>query len=212
MNSSSRQEYKKVATNDSVESLAEDPKSIWVSFGTTPILTVVRRKVIFSFVSFVTFVVLVTLAFTIRNNALLSAQQLPSAEHCGTSREEAILRGCTFDQLTATWLPASCSRKWEDEFLNITGVGYYTEEHGMEPVDFSKLPFNSTYHTNRIHHVAHCLFMFLRLGDRDSPLDGMTLSSRHQTHCVNLILREMEYSPRANIIKDPGRIKPGTCW
>jgi hypothetical protein len=207
MNISPHQEYKRVAMNDSVESLDEVPKSTWDSFETTPGLIVARRKIILLLIAFATLVV-----FTTRSNALLSVQQLPSTEHCGTSREEAISRGCTFDQLTATWLPASCSRKWEDEFLNITGVGYYTEEHGKQPVDFSELPFNSTYHTNRVHHVAHCLFMFLRLGDRDSRIDGMTLSSRHQIHCINLILREMEYSPRANIVKDPGHIKPGTCW
>jgi hypothetical protein len=212
MHISPHQEYKRVATDDSVESLAEAPKSIWANLETTPILIAARIKIILLLIAFATLFVLVALVFTTRSNALLSAQQLPSTEHCGTSREEAISRGCTFDQLTATWLPASCSRKWEDEFLNTTGVGYYTEVHGIQPIDFSELPFNSTYHTNRVHHVAHCLFMFLRLGDRDSRLDGMTLSSRHQTHCVNLILREMEYSPRANIVKDPGRIKPGTCW
>jgi hypothetical protein len=212
MNISPYQEYKRVATNDSVESLDKAPKSTWASFETTPGLIVARRKIIFLLTAFATLVVLVALVFTTRSNALLSVQQLPSTEYCGTSREEAISRGCTFDQLTATWLPASCSRKWEDEFLNTTGVGYYTEEHGKQPVDFSELPFNTTYHTNRVHHVAHCLFMFLRLGDRESRLDGMTLSSRHQMHCINLILREMEYSPRANIVKDPGHIKAGTCW
>jgi len=52
----------------------------------------------------------------------------------------------------------------------------------------------------------------LAVGDKDSPVDGMTLDPHHQKHCVALILREMEYSPRANIGKDPGYIKPGTCW
>jgi hypothetical protein len=212
MNTSPHQEYKRVATNDSVESLDEAPKSIRANLETTPVLNVARRKIILLLIAFATLVVLVALVLTTRNNALLSVQQLPSIEHCGTSREEAISRGCTFYQLTATWLPASCSRKYEDEFLNTTGVGYYTEVHGKEPVDFSELPFNTTYHTNRVHHVAHCLFMFLRLGDRDSRVDAMTLSPRHQLHCINLILREMEYSPRADIVKDPGHIKPGTCW
>lgn len=54
--------------------------------------------------------------------------------------------------------------------------------------------------------------MFLRLGDKEKPLDGMTMDEHHQRHCVSLILREMQYSPRANVVKDPGHIKPGTCW
>jgi hypothetical protein len=159
MNISLHQEYKRVATNDSVESLDEAPKSTWTSFETSPGLTVARRKIILLLIAFATLVVLVALVFTTRSNALLSVQQLPSTEHCGTSREEAVSRGCTFDQLTAAWLPASCSRKWENESLNITGVGYYTEEHGKQSVDFSELPFNSTYNTNRVHHVAHYRFI-----------------------------------------------------
>ncbi|KUJ09435.1 uncharacterized protein LY89DRAFT_287906 [Mollisia scopiformis] len=203
MKLSPHQEYEKVATNDSEESLAESPKSTrGRSFLVSP-----RKKIISLIITF-TLLILVVLVFTTQINRALSA---PSSRHCGRSREEAISLGCSFDQLTATWLPASCSRKWEDEFLNTSGMGYYTETHATEPVDFSKLEFNTTYHSNRVHHVAHCLYMFLRLGDKDSPLDGMTLDPHHQKHCVSLILREMEYSPRANIVKDPGHIKPGTC-
>ncbi len=202
------QEYKKVATNDSAESLSESPNPTREH----PLLVFSRRKIISFIITFTTLITLAVLVFSTRRSALLSAQNHSSPQHCGTSREEAISLGCSFDQLTATWLPASCSRKWEDEFLNTTGMGYYTEIHGTEAVDFSKLEFNTTYHSNRVHHVAHCLYMFLRLGDKGTPLDGMTLDPHHQKHCVSLILREMEYSPRANIVKDPGHIKPGTCW
>jgi hypothetical protein len=207
MKFSPHQEYQKVATNDSEESLAESPKPTRKH----PLLLFSRRKIISLIITFSTLIILAVLALTKRGNALLSAQH-PSSQHCGTSREEAISLGCSFDQLTATWLPASCSRKYEAEFLNTTGMGYYTSVHSTQAVDFSKLEFNTTYHSNRVHHVAHCLYMFLRLGDKYSPVDGMTLDEHHQKHCISLILREMEYSPRANVVKDPGHIKPGTCW
>lgn len=202
------QEYKQVPRNDSEKFLIESPRTTQ----RRSFLSLSRQKIILTISTFSTFFVLAVLLFTKQRNPQLPANPSPSSKHCGTSRAEAISLGCSFDQLTATWLPATCSHKYEDEFLNTTGMGYYTEIHGTEAVDFSKLEFNTTYYSNRVHHVAHCLYMFLRLGDRDSPVDKMTLDSHHQKHCVALILKEMEYSPRANVVKDPGHVKPGTCW
>ncbi|PMD48878.1 hypothetical protein L207DRAFT_575527 [Hyaloscypha variabilis F] len=216
MNISTRQEYRRVATNDSIESFAEVP-TIPTSFEKIPALNVARRKTTSLLIALATFaavVVFITLDFAIRSSMSTSVQQPPLREDCGSSREEAISRGCTFDPLTAAWLPASCSRKWTDEFVSTIGMGYYTERHGKQAIDYAEMPFNSTYYTNRVHHVAHCIFLLLRLGDmrRDVRLDHMTLNPKHQRHCIDLILVESEHSPFAHTVQDVGHVLSGSCW
>jgi hypothetical protein len=71
--------------------------------------------------------------------------------------------------------------------------------------------FNSTYYTNRVHHVAHCIFLLLRLGDmgRDVRLDHMTLNHKHERHCIDLIVQS-EHSPFAHNVQDVGHVLSGS--
>ena len=215
MNFITRQKYGRIATNDSVESF-DQVSPIPASFEKIYVLNVARRrttKLLFVLSAIAAVGIFVALDFAIRTHLSPSIQQPQMKEDCGSSREEALSRGCTFDPLTAAWLPASCSRKWTEEFVNTPGMGYYTENNGAEPIDYSIMPFNATYYTNRVHHVAHCIFLLLRLGEiGGGRLDHMTLNPKHQRHCINLILRETEHSPFAHTVQDVGHVLSGSCW
>jgi hypothetical protein len=53
---------------------------------------------------------------TVLHLRLIAATSPPARESCGDSVEEARARGCVFDELITSWMPASCSRAGTDGF------------------------------------------------------------------------------------------------
>jgi hypothetical protein len=114
--------------------------------------------------------------------------------HCGESLEEAQANGCGFDYLSGLWLPKACSRSYEAEFIEMPGTGFY----GTAGADLDdrldrtlvELPFGTTYYTTRLHHVTHCLLLWLRNNDNQDgiPVAYNAMSLHHQRDCAQMIL------------------------
>jgi hypothetical protein len=166
--------------------------------------TLLKKRILY----FVAFAALVALVVSI-----FYTKQATPKEHCGKSREEAISHGCSFDPISTTWLPASCSRKWTEEFLNVSGVGFYAADGSdAHEIDLSAQPINSTYLISRGQHVAHCLYLFLRMIDAPKGVPTtIASSSSHRDHCARMIIQESTFSPYYNVVGDAGRVKLGTC-
>ncbi|KAK9426449.1 hypothetical protein SUNI508_02890 [Seiridium unicorne] len=135
---------------------------------------------------------------------LAHATQIEHFEHhCGDTLEEAIASGCEFDYLSGLWLPKVCSRSYEAEFLEMPGTGFY----GAPGADLddsigrnvTSLPFGTPYYTTRLHHVTHCLFLWLRNNDdKDGvPIAANAMGLRHQSHCATMILGMLGKGPKA---------------
>jgi len=123
--------------------------------------------------------------------------------HCGDTLEEAQANGCKFDYLSGLWLPEACSRSYEPEFLEMAGTGFYATagadlDAGLGH-NVTQLPFGTPYYTTRLHHVTHCLFLWLRNNDqRDGvPIAYNAMSLRHQSHCAQMILGMQGKGPKA---------------
>jgi hypothetical protein len=72
----------------------------------------------------------------------------PPRLDCGESVEEAVHKGCTFDQLIKTWLPQDCPRYGLEEHLSVAAVAenetggrwrYYRDREGAREVSITEL-------------------------------------------------------------------------
>lgn len=129
--------------------------------------------------------------------------QAGDQHHCGDTRDDAVANGCQFDYLSGLWLPQVCSRSYEAEFLEMPGTGFYAEPGADLDAsigrNMSQLPFGTPYYTTRLHHVTHCLFLWLRNNDERNgvPVAQNSMGLRHQSHCANMILGMLGKGPKA---------------
>lgn len=146
---------------------------------------------------------------------------------CGSTKEEAIARGCTFDPLTVQWLPKQCSRKGLDQFLVAHGTDYSWRRSasGSESNDTSmdQIPNEPTwryfadeaqtveyvnglmdapighytYYTTRGEHLAHCAFMLVRAAEARKAGERMDTLTEEYEHSVHCALFLWEYAKHA---------------
>jgi len=123
--------------------------------------------------------------------------QLTLAQHlatrpCGHTAEDAVARGCEFDQVTTSWLPPRCiDRELQEEFLTTIRPGGWrfwaqddqTQEHDAEQLGWVT---DEIWATNEWH-MWHCLYVWRKLARavrNGKPIDGSTLSLTHTDHCA----------------------------
>ncbi|KAH7134930.1 hypothetical protein B0J11DRAFT_452870 [Dendryphion nanum] len=154
----------------------------------------------------------------------LATSTLPAANStvepltCGSTIEEAQLKGCAFDQVTDSWLPLQCSRVGLDDFLEKSGRGtpweYYTDQNRTQRIH-DLATTHGPYWTTEKEHLTHCAFMLVRLADAwahpGRRLDSKSGSFGHGKHCAMLLLERSMYSPTIDVMNSDGEIMVGQC-
>ncbi|KAI0406433.1 hypothetical protein F4802DRAFT_557504 [Xylaria palmicola] len=147
---------------------------------------------------------------------------------CGHSIEEARRAGCSFDRLTKTWLPATCPRHYEDEFirypsaLNMTEWQYWTDVSATEAItDDNMALFAETRPRHAISwvssmrmHIAHCAFGLLRRSDSLAAGERIDLATEpldHAHHCIGLLLEAAMRAPGIDVPLAQGKVIFGAC-
>lgn len=150
---------------------------------------------------------------------------------CGTTVHEAMNAGCTFDRLTKAWLPAACSRKYEDEFLdypvtqlNMTTPWQYYEDTSsarVEITDYDMALYAETRPAGAMSwastprmHLAHCAFVLMRRVDAEETgarVDKTTAFAPHMKHCLTNLLRAAMDSPHIDKVIATGQAGFGAC-
>jgi len=120
---------------------------------------------------------------------------------CGNTIKEAEANGCTFDLLTKTWLPSTCTRHGEPNFMKIanrhneTQWPYWADEEGREALTLEQVSrmadTEEEWWTTTQEHITSCAWMTIRMahaytsGERVDDLAG---SFHHIRHCTLLTL------------------------
>lgn len=129
---------------------------------------------------------------------------------CGETIEEAVGRGCTFDPLTVTWLPAQCSRAGTDEFLaakrNDNSLWkYYLDGNGTaEVANLGSRLGDRIYWTTKGEHLSHCAYILIRGAEAQQ-------SGHHTRHCALFLLEAARSVPDFDEVNTAGSVKLGAC-
>ena len=117
---------------------------------------------------------------------------------CGKSSAEALTLGCSFDQLTWSWLPPECPHYANDEFVNdTTGPWiYYPDPYSMKPITEEQwaqvLDGELMVFGQRREHVTHCIFNFLSIAqivrDGSTKYTEKLVEYEHIHHCAMMLL------------------------
>ncbi|KAI1355532.1 hypothetical protein F5Y01DRAFT_310973 [Xylaria sp. FL0043] len=147
---------------------------------------------------------------------------------CGKSIEEAREAGCSFDRLTKTWLPSTCSRDYEEQFLqypstlNISEWKYWSDlSAAQEITDDDMAVFAETksrvaaswVSTMRMH-LAHCAFGLMRRSDMLETGDRIDLALApldHAHHCIRMLLDTAMRAPGIDAPIAQGGVIFGAC-
>lgn len=121
---------------------------------------------------------------------------------CGNSSAEALSLGCSWDQLTWSWLPPSCPHYANDEFMKAEQWVYYTDRHGQEAAvgeNWARALDNEIpLWGERREHLTHCVYVFLSLGQiiRDgTPYHSRLVQYGHLSHCSHILLEALRLDP-----------------
>ncbi|KAJ5559614.1 hypothetical protein N7513_002013 [Penicillium frequentans] len=120
---------------------------------------------------------------------------------CGATLQEALSRDCTYDSISATWLPPYC----RDDDLNAefdrAGPGvngawnYFLDENGTIPLTKDEISALSetkgSFWVSRKWHIAHCVFIwqkYHRISETGVVMEKRYDNLDHVKHCSRLIL------------------------
>ncbi|KAK9791097.1 putative DUF3328 domain protein [Seiridium cardinale] len=154
-------------------------------------------------------VVILTLALIIVSSLhleLIARTTSPPRLDCGTSIEEALEKGCKFDQLMKTWLPAECPRVGLKEHItagytagNDTGSQwrYYKDRERNEEVPVEKLgemaEVDQNFFATGREHMSHCAWMLTRMAHVHTHpgmrKDFLVSNFEHTKHCIFFLVQ-----------------------
>ncbi|KAL7940079.1 hypothetical protein V8C42DRAFT_338616 [Trichoderma barbatum] len=161
-----------------------------------------------------------------QTNAQLNRQERIS---CGDTLEDAMRKGCVWDELTNAWMPMECPRAGEAEYIAASGNIdptkswiVYKDRNGTIPVDRSLMvnqssdPFGGLmgWWTTEGQHVAHCLYILQRLAyvvHTEDRRDFMVGNINHTTHCIKSLFHMAQMSPTWGNIIGKGQSAIGYC-
>ncbi|KAK3996619.1 hypothetical protein QBC44DRAFT_281490 [Cladorrhinum sp. PSN332] len=148
---------------------------------------------------------------------------------CGNSIQEAINKGCIFDELSKAWLSPVCPRTGTDEFLessmrlgNQSAWKYWTDEQGTTELNFGQLSRRvqnnpgkkwSWVGTDR-EHMAHCAYLIIRLAyahKTGARVDMLTANYMHTKHCTLMMLDRAMSAPGIDDKITRGDVRFGWC-
>jgi hypothetical protein len=128
---------------------------------------------------------------------------------CGTTRAEALTKGCRLDVMADTWLPAPCFNETtaaaafshSDVLANFSGAGlfdWYLDENHTQPVTIDGLAGVDALraYTWQVYHVAHCIYSWQTLvgalnrvirGETGVYIHSKLLEEGHAHHCAMVL-------------------------
>jgi hypothetical protein len=162
---------------------------------------------------------ILALLYILVTGPVIAKRLYPSALHtCGATIEEAKSRGCAFDPLTVTWLPARCSRYGVSDFLHANGNsswGYWDDQAGtIETKDLGSKLGKQIYWTTEGEHLTHCAYILIRSAkahEAGDPLDRTSGSFHHTQHCAMFLLEAAKYKPTFHSVITAGNVALGAC-
>ncbi|CZR65505.1 uncharacterized protein PAC_15405 [Phialocephala subalpina] len=224
-------EYSATSTNSSDDELSLDPR--------TPPNRSWRSQKTFRVAATVLSILCLAAYVLATAPMLLSAALAHRRFTCGSTLDEALARGCTFDPMTVQWLPPQCSRAGLDEFLVAHGTHtpyrkrsessypdqianestwrYYTDEtQAVEYVDgLQAAPVGHyMYYTTRGEHLAHCTYILIRGAEARAAGERLDLLSgdlEHTRHCALFLFEYARQDPHFDTVNTPGDVMLGAC-
>ena len=126
-----------------------------------------------------------------------------SGSRCGNSSKEALIQGCSFDQLTWAWYPPECPHYANPEFVKEESWTFYLDKEGTTPAvgeDWRKAMDNEIgLWGERREHLSHCVYMMLSAGQivrGGTPYAAKLVDEEHLDHCAHLLLETLrKYDP-----------------
>jgi len=114
---------------------------------------------------------------------------------CGNSPPDAEARGCRFDIVLHSWLPADCITPEDDADAELMYAGRDWEWHlgngTAVTLDSVRTGQFSFVHTSFDWHVTHCMYVWKRMHrammDSGRRIDSYTINYHHTTHCAEMI-------------------------
>jgi hypothetical protein len=110
---------------------------------------------------------------------------------CGTTNEEALVRGCIMEPMVYGWMPEPCYfPELSSQYAPFEDRDWYTsreylEEEKILPTDIWAGKYKNIF--TRQYHGEHCLFLWRKLAmaveRRSEWLDHKTLNVDHVNHC-----------------------------
>ncbi|PVH88365.1 hypothetical protein DL98DRAFT_366642, partial [Cadophora sp. DSE1049] len=125
---------------------------------------------------------------------------------CGTSRDEALSRGCHFDVVSFTWVPHRCfDEELSNQFLALRDWEWFLDPEALEKVDVRSVLAGDHDHlyVTWEYHVCHCTYMWRKMHRailKGVLLDGYLGSTPHTERC------EMVLVDRQNPLNDTSTI------
>jgi hypothetical protein len=129
----------------------------------------------------------------------LSGQEFGS---CGRTPTSARQANCTFDVMSFSWLPSSCSDpELTSEFVALRNWTWWVDKDQIESVPFEEVQKGGRdmLFVNREYHMYHCTYMWKKLhrGMEKGVVDSYIGSYEHTGHCEMMLLG-MEGKPVPN--------------
>ncbi|KAH7389203.1 hypothetical protein BKA64DRAFT_680037 [Cadophora sp. MPI-SDFR-AT-0126] len=119
---------------------------------------------------------------------------------CGNTARIARSRGCVFDVMSFSWVPAECvdeemqERYMAERTWDLYEDYYLTKRLSMDVVRAGEYRW---LFSSQSYHIAHCVyswekqgkFLFAKNREDEKWIDWGSFSSHHTTHCVDYILK-----------------------
>lgn len=109
---------------------------------------------------------------------------------CGNSTQEAKSRGCEYDLLLNSWVPAPCiDHEFVDEYLDDNSWAAYADEALTQRLSSSEeIAESDFYFTSLKDHINHCAMIWKKqfwvLYKQYSAFDTIIASEAHTDHCA----------------------------
>lgn len=139
---------------------------------------------------------------------------------CGSSPEEARMKGCEFDVLAFLWIPKPCAdieslREYQD---NVDWHAYDDDE-GTRRLTLDEMATYDgprPYYTSAREHVVHCAYMWRRMHKQYLAgglyMDDNARDLSHTEHCADMLIEYADSDPeRLKVLETETVIGYSTC-
>ncbi|EXJ69216.1 uncharacterized protein A1O5_07252 [Cladophialophora psammophila CBS 110553] len=151
-----------------------------------------RAKIVSMAVLIVVVLVSVSLGlrFIIAESARTNASLSSSQQDCGSTRGEALSRGCAFDIVSFAWMAPACyDRELAAEFSSLRAWGWFLDENRTQAVSQREVElgeFDALYVSSE-QLAYHCVFTWQKMHRallRKAPLDSVVGGYKHTEFCA----------------------------
>ncbi|KIX03841.1 uncharacterized protein Z518_07394 [Rhinocladiella mackenziei CBS 650.93] len=123
-------------------------------------------------------------------------QEGQKLSQCGSSRDDAVSRGCQFDIMSFSWLPPACyDEALAIEFAGLRGWQYFRDENRTTGIPRKEVALGQydLLYVSTEYHVLHCTYMWRKMHRavlKAAPIDGYIGEYNHTKHCEEVLVGE----------------------